>query len=67
MRGNLDPANSDGLIDSVGYIALEDDKARSPDILGHIFEYLPGEFALAQGKKSRESNGTGLIILIYEF
>jgi type I restriction-modification system DNA methylase subunit len=26
-------------------------KARSADILGHVFEYFPGEFALAEGKK----------------
>jgi type I restriction enzyme M protein len=50
-RGNLDPANLGGLIDLIGNIALGDAKARSADILGHVFEYFLGEFALAEGKK----------------
>ncbi|MBU7008380.1 type I restriction-modification system subunit M [Phosphitispora fastidiosa] len=50
-RGNLDPANLGGLIDLVGNIALGHAKARSADILGHVFEYFLGEFALAEGKK----------------
>jgi type I restriction enzyme M protein len=50
-RGNLDPTSLGGLIDLVGNIALGDAKARSADILGHVFEYFLGEFALAEGKK----------------
>jgi len=50
-RGNLDPANLGGLTDLVGNIALGDAKARSADVLGHVFEYFLGEFALAEGKK----------------
>lgn len=50
-RGNLDPTNLGGLIDLVGNIAFGDAKARSSDILGHVFEYFLGEFALAEGKK----------------
>jgi len=50
-RGNLDPTNLGGLIDLVGNIALCDAKARSADVLGHVFEYFLGEFALAEGKK----------------
>ena len=50
-RGNLDPTNLGGMIDLVGNIALGDAKARSADILGHVFEYFLGEFALAEGKK----------------
>lgn len=50
-RGNLDPATLGGLIDSISNIALGDAKARSADILGHVFEYFLGEFALAEGKK----------------
>jgi len=49
--GNLDPTNLGGLIDLIGNIALGDAKARSADILGHVFEYFLGEFALAEGKK----------------
>jgi type I restriction enzyme M protein len=50
-RPNLDPAGLGGLIDLVGNIALGDTKARSADVLGHVFEYFLGEFALAEGKK----------------
>ena len=50
-RGNLDPASLSGLINLIGNIALHDTKARSADILGHVFEYFLGEFALAEGKK----------------
>ena len=50
-RGNLDPTNLGGLIDLIGNIALGDAKTRSADVLGHVFEYFLGEFALAEGKK----------------
>ena len=50
-RQNLDPASLGGLIDLVGGIALGDAKARSADVLGHVFEYFLGEFALAEGKQ----------------
>jgi len=50
-RQNLDPTGLGELIDLIGNIALGDTKARSADILGHVFEYFLGEFALAEGKK----------------
>lgn len=50
-RGNLDPTSLGELIDLIAKIALGDAKARSADILGHVFEYFLGEFALAEGKK----------------
>jgi len=50
-RGNLDPTNLGGLINLVGDIAMGDAKDRSADVLGHVFEYFLGEFALAEGKK----------------
>ncbi|TWI75574.1 type I restriction enzyme M protein [Desulfobotulus alkaliphilus] len=50
-RGNLDPTSLGGLIDLIGNIALASAKARSADLLGHVFEYFLGEFALAEGKK----------------
>ena len=50
-RGNLDPANLGGLIDLISNIAMHDAKTRSADVLGHVFEYFLGEFALAEGKK----------------
>jgi type I restriction enzyme M protein len=50
-RANLDPSNLGSLIDLVSNIALGDAKARSADILGHVYEYFLGEFALAEGKQ----------------
>jgi type I restriction enzyme M protein len=50
-RGNLDPVNLGSLIDEFSNIDLGGTKARSADILGHVFEYFLGEFALAEGKK----------------
>lgn len=50
-RQNLDPTSLGSLIDLVGNIALGDAKARSADVLGHVFEYFLGEFALAEGKQ----------------
>ncbi len=50
-RQNLDPTSLGELIDLIGNIALGDAKNRSADVLGHVFEYFLGEFALAEGKK----------------
>ena len=50
-KGNLDPTSLGGLIDLIGNIALGEAMERSSDILGHVFEYFLGEFALAEGKK----------------
>jgi len=50
-RQNLDPTTLGGLIDLISNIALGDAKSRSADVLGHVFEYFLGEFALAEGKK----------------
>jgi type I restriction enzyme M protein len=50
-RQNLDPASLGGLIDLIGNVALGDARARSADVLGHVFEYFLGEFALAEGKQ----------------
>ena len=50
-RGNLDPTNLGGLIDLISNIAMDDAQERSADVLGHVFEYFLGEFALAEGKK----------------
>ncbi len=50
-RQNLDPASLGELIDLIGNVALGDAKSRSADVLGHVFEYFLGEFALAEGKK----------------
>jgi type I restriction enzyme M protein len=50
-RQNLDPTSLGELIDLVGNIAMGNAKARSADVLGHVFEYFLGEFALAEGKQ----------------
>ncbi len=50
-RGNLDPASLGGLIDLMSNISLHDPKKQRADLLGHVFEYFLGQFALAEGKK----------------
>jgi type I restriction enzyme M protein len=50
-RQNLDRASLGGLIDLVGTIALGTEQAQSKDVLGHVYEYFLGQFALAEGKK----------------
>ncbi len=50
-RGNLDSVNLGGLIDLISNIGIESAQQRSADVLGHVFEYFLGEFALAEGKK----------------
>lgn len=50
-RGNLDPVNLGRLIDEFSNIDIDQTKARSADVLGHVFEYFLGEFALTEGKK----------------
>lgn len=50
-RQNLDPSSLGGLIDLIGNVALGDARSRSADVLGRVFEYFLGEFALAEGKK----------------
>jgi len=50
-RQNLDPTSLGELIDLIGNIALGDAKSRSADVLGHVFEYFLGQFALAEGMR----------------
>jgi type I restriction enzyme M protein len=50
-RQNLDRASLGALIDLIGTIALGTNEARSKDILGQVYEYFLGQFALAEGKK----------------
>lgn len=50
-RDNLDSKSLGELIDLMSNIALGDAKSRSADVLGHVFEYFLGEFALAEGKQ----------------
>jgi len=50
-RQSLDRAGLGGLIDLVGTIALGTAQAQSRDMLGQVYEYFLGQFALAEGKK----------------
>ncbi len=47
----LDPANLSSLIDLIATIPFEHADLHAKDILGHVYEYFLGEFALAEGKK----------------
>ncbi|VAW11133.1 Type I restriction-modification system, DNA-methyltransferase subunit M [hydrothermal vent metagenome] len=55
-RQNLDPTSLGKIIDLIGNIAFLPvrgirTQTGSADVLGHVFEYFLGEFALAEGKK----------------
>lgn len=47
----LDKASLGGLVDLIGTSVLGTKEAQSKDLLGRVFEYFLGEFALAEGKK----------------
>lgn len=47
----LDKASLGGLVNLVGSATLGTKEAQSKDILGQVFEYFLGEFALSEGKK----------------
>lgn len=47
----LDKASLGSLIDLVGTAILGTKEAQSKDVLGEVYEYFLGEFALAEGKK----------------
>ena len=47
----LDKQNLGGLVDMVSTATLGTKEAQSKDLLGRVFEYFLGEFALAEGKK----------------
>lgn len=50
-RPNLDKNSLGALIDMIGTIALGDAAAKAKDLLGRVYEYFLGQFALAEGKK----------------
>ena len=50
------------LSDLVGNIALGRESAQSKDILGRVYEYFLGEFALAEGKKGGQFYTPGSIV-----
>lgn len=50
-KEKLDKQSLGSLIDLIGTIALGDSVSKSNDILGSVYEYFLGQFALAEGKK----------------
>lgn len=51
-RSYLDKQSLGGLIDLISNISLSDESKEHKDLLGRIYEYFLGEFALAEGKKA---------------
>lgn len=58
----LDKQSLGGLIDLVGSAELGTKAARSKDLLGRVFEYFLGEFALAEGKKGGQFYTPGSVV-----
>ncbi len=50
-KPNLDPKSLGALIDLIADITIGEGTRESKDLLGRIYEYFLGEFALAEGKK----------------
>jgi type I restriction enzyme M protein len=50
-RPNLDKQSLGGLVDLVSNVSLHEEAKSSKDLLGRVYEYFLGEFALAEGKK----------------
>jgi len=50
-RQNLDKNSLSSLIDLLSTLSLGTEAARSKDLLGKVYEYFLGQFALAEGKK----------------
>jgi type I restriction enzyme M protein len=47
----IDPASLSSLIDLIATIPFEHADLHAKDILGHVYEYFLGQFAIAEGKK----------------
>ncbi|MEX0585339.1 MAG: SAM-dependent methyltransferase, partial [Pirellulales bacterium] len=66
----LDPANLSSLIDLIATIPFEHADLHAKDILGHVYEYFLGQFALAEGKKGGQyftpKSIVGLIVEMLE-
>jgi type I restriction enzyme M protein len=58
----LDKASLGGLIDLISTTTLGTKEAQSKDILGRVFEYFLGEFALAEGKKGGQFYTPGSVV-----
>ncbi len=58
----LDKASLGGLVDLVSTATLGTKEAQSKDLLGRVFEYFLGEFALAEGKKGGQFYTPGSVV-----
>ena len=58
----LDKQNLGGLVDMVSTATIGTKEAQSKDILGSVFEYFLGEFALAEGKKGGQFYTPGSLV-----
>ncbi len=58
----LDKASLGGLIDMISTATLGTKEAQSKDILGKVYEYFLGEFALAEGKKGGQFYTPGSVV-----
>lgn len=58
----LDKQSLGGLVDLVGTATLGTKEAQSKDLLGKVFEYFLGEFALAEGKKGGQFYTPGSVV-----
>ncbi len=66
----IDQAKLGELIDQIATIPFKHDGLSSKDILGHVYEYFLGQFALAEGKKGGQfytpKSIVSLIVLMLE-
>ena len=58
----LDKTGLGGLVDLVSTATLGTKEAQSKDLLGRVFEYFLGEFALAEGKKGGQFYTPGSVV-----
>jgi type I restriction enzyme M protein len=58
----LDKASLGGLINMIGTAVIGTKEAQSKDVLGKVYEYFLGEFALAEGKKGGQFYTPGSIV-----
>ncbi|WP_083458603.1 HsdM family class I SAM-dependent methyltransferase [Sandaracinus amylolyticus] len=61
-RPQLDKQRLGELVDLIGTIALGSKADQSKDILGRVYEYFLGEFALAEGKKGGQFYTPGSVV-----
>ncbi|QQS33988.1 MAG: SAM-dependent DNA methyltransferase [Acidobacteriota bacterium] len=58
----LDKASLGGLIDLISGATLGTKEAQAKDVLGRVYEYFLGEFALAEGKKGGQFYTPGSVV-----